>query len=349
MELTPMRILPTHPLGAAAVALALIGLFALGAYAHHYRLESASPAAPFLHDGRADAAIEPSGVAPLGDGRRVLVVDEKAAGLHVVDVATGALVGAPLGSSKLPPTTKTGPRWEGMAVDSEGNYYLVGSHSGESDEDRAANSAVVRFRLRSGDPPTIEDDSVVRWNIAGPLEAALRAEGLDEARVAEREVGGLTVREVGGRRDLVIGLRKPDDKVRAFGADITDAPSPEATLALRRTFAFDPGRPDDIAPQLTSLEYVPEMGGFLVLTTMVGRDNAFHGNTLSLVNNGQPNAARAYATFEKGMKAGGLAVLGIKATGHRTEIKLLITYDNDPHATGLPSRFQTALLVHPRS
>ena len=90
------------------------------------------------------------------------------------------------------------------------------------------------------------------------------------------------------------------------------------------------------------------MGGFLVLTATVGADNAFHGNTLWLVNNGQPHAARSYATFEVGMKAGGLAVLGVKAAGHRTEIKLLITYDNDPHATRIPSRFQTAMLVHPR-
>jgi len=347
--LTPMQILPTRPLRAAAVALGLTGLFALAAQAHHYRLESATPAAPFLRDGRADVVIEPSGVAPLGDGRRVLVVDDKAAALYVVDVATGALEGAPLGSSKLPPTTNTGPSWEGMAVDSEGNYYLVGSHTGKSDEERAASSVVVRFRLRSGDPPAIEDASVVRWNIAGPLEAALRAEGLDAARVAEREVGGLAVREAGGRRELVIGLRKPDDKIRAFAADITDAPSPDATLGLRRTFAFDAGRRDDIAPQLTSLEYVPAMGGFLVLTAMVGADNAVHGNTLSLVNNGQPNVARSYATFEGAMKAGGLAVLGVKATSHRTEIKLMITYDNDPHATRLPSRFQTALLVHDRS
>jgi hypothetical protein len=348
-DLTPMQILPTRSLRSAAVALGLFGLFALTVRAHHYQLESATPAAPFLRDGRADVVIEPSGVAPLGDGRRVLVADDRAAALHVVDVATGALVGAPLGSSKLPATTKTGPSWEGMAIDSEGNYYLVGSHSGKSDEERAASSLVVRFRLRGGDPPAIEDASVVRWNIAGPLEAALRARGLDAARVAEREVGGLAVREAGGRRELVIGLRKPDDKVRAFAADITDAPSPDGTLSLRRLFEFDAGRREDIAPQLTSLEYVPVMGGFLVLTAMVGADNAFHGNTLSLVNNGQPNAARSYATFEGAMKAGGLAVLGVKASGHRTEIKLMITYDNDPHATRVPSRFQTALLVHPRS
>jgi hypothetical protein len=91
------------------------------------------------------------------------------------------------------------------------------------------------------------------------------------------------------------------------------------------------------------------MGGFLVLTTTVGAGNAFHGNTLSLVNNGQPHTARSYATFEGAMKAGGLAVLGVKTAGHRTEIKLLITYDNDPHATSIPSRFQTATLVHDRS
>ena len=213
-ELTPMRILPTRPLRAVAAALGLTGLFALAAQAHHYRLESATPPAPFLRDGREDVVIEPSGIAPLGDGRRVLVADDQAAALHVVDVATGAR-GAPLGSSKLPPTTNTGPSWQGMAVDSEGNYYLVGSHSGKTDEERAASSVVVRFRLRSGDPPAIEDASVVRWNIAGPLEAALQAEGLDAARVAEREVGGLAVREAGGRRELVIGLRKPDDKILA--------------------------------------------------------------------------------------------------------------------------------------
>jgi hypothetical protein len=343
-----MRMLPTSLLRAAAVVPGLAGLFAVAALAHHYRLESASKPAPFLRDGRVDAAIEPSAVAPIGDGRRVLVADDQAGALHVVDVATGALVGAPLGSLKFPPTTNTGPNWKGMALDSVGNYYLVGSHSGKSDGERAACSAVVRFRLRGGESSAIDDDSVVRWDIARPLEDALRAQGLDAARVAEREVEGLAVRESAGRRELVIGLKKPDDKVRAFAADITDAPSPDATLSLRRVFAFDAGRPEDIAPQLTSLEYVPATGGFLVLTATAGTDSAFHGNTLWLVNNGQPNVARSYATIEDGMKAGGLAVLGVKASGHQTEIKLLITYDNDPHATKLPSRYQTALLVHPR-
>ena len=84
-----MRILPTRSLRAAVAALGLTGLFAVAAQAHHYRLESATSPAPFLRDGRADVVIEPSGVAPLGDGRRVLVADDQAAALHVVDVATG--------------------------------------------------------------------------------------------------------------------------------------------------------------------------------------------------------------------------------------------------------------------
>jgi hypothetical protein len=333
----------------AAVALGLAGLFGPAARAHHWRLESATTPAPFLRDGRVDVAIEPSGVAPLGEGRRVLVAHDEAATLHVVDVATGALVGAPLSSPKFPLTTRTGPKWEGMALDSQGNYYLVGSHSGKSDEERAACSAVVRFRLRAGETPAIDDASVVRWDIARPLEAALRAQGLDAARVAERQVEGLTVREGGGRRELVIGLRKPDDKVRAFVADITAAPSPDAALELRPLFEFDAGSREGVAAQLTSLEYVPEMSGFLVLTATVGADNAFHGNTLWFVAHGETGQARSYATFEVGMKAAGLAVLGVKPSGHRTEIKLLISYDNDPHATKIPSRFQTAMLVHERS
>jgi hypothetical protein len=350
-ELTPMRGLATRSLRAAAVALGLVGLFAPAARAHHYRLESATPPAPFRQDGRVDVVIEPSGVAPLGDGRRVLVAHDQAAPLHVVDLATGALVGAPLGSPKFPPTTSAGPNWKGMALDSEGNYYLIGSHSGQSDEERAARSTVFRFRLGSGEPAAIEDASVVRWDIARPLEAALRAQGLDAARVAKREVEGLAVREGGGRRELVIGLRTPDDKVRAFAADITaaPAPAPDTALELRPVFAFDAGRREGVAAQLTSLEYVPAMGGFLVLTATVGADNAFHGNTLWYVANGERRGARQYATFEVGMKAGGLTVLGVEQSGRGTAIKLLITYDNDPHTTRIPSRFQTVMLVHPRS
>jgi hypothetical protein len=135
----------------------------------------------------------------------------------------------------------------------------------------------------------------------------------------------------------------------AFVADVTAAPSPDAELELRPLFAFDAGHCEGVAAQLTSLEYKPAVSGFLVLTATADVDNAFHGNTLWLVPHGERRRARPYATFEVAMKAAGLAVLGVEASGHLTSIKLLITYDNDPHATRIPSRFQTAMLVHPRS
>jgi hypothetical protein len=37
------------------------------------------------------------------------------------------------------------------------------------------HSAMVRFRVRAGEPPAIDDASVVRWDIARPLEAACSA------------------------------------------------------------------------------------------------------------------------------------------------------------------------------
>jgi hypothetical protein len=45
------------------------------------------------------------------------------------------------------------------------------------------------------------------------------------------------------------------------------------------------------------------------------------------------------------MKCEGLAVLGSETKGPQTRVKLLITFDNDPHTTKIPSRFQTATLV----
>jgi hypothetical protein len=344
-----MRNLPLRPIRVAILILGLAGALAGVAWAHHYRLESASQSAHFVKDGRVDDAIEPSGVAPVGDGRRVLVANEQAVSLQVVDLATGAILGEPLGSAKFPASTAPGPNWGGMARDSEGNYYLIGSHGGKDDVERAASSVVIRFRLRAGEPLAIDDSSVVRWDVARALEAALRSEGLDASRVAQRRVEGLAVREGGGRRQLVIGLSQPDDKVRAYSADITTAPKSGTELKLRPVFAFAPGPREGVVPRLTSLEFVAEMGGFIILTSSVGADNAFRGNTIWYIPNYEKEAAIPYETFEKGMKAGGLAVLGVTSTGDRTEINLLITYDNDPRASGIASRFQTAKLVHERN
>jgi hypothetical protein len=330
----------------AAVVLGSLGLLVGTTRADEFRLEPTSLPAPLLEDGKPNVVIEASGVEPIGDGRRFLVAHDKAPALHVVDLATSRLVGAPIGSAKFPAQTATGPKWEGMARDDQGNYYIIGAHNGKIDDERATKSHLLRFRLKdnSGDVPAVDDASVVRWEVARALEAALKADGLDEERVAKRKVEGLAVRERSGRLELVIGLREPGDRVRAYEADVTNA-SPGSELELKPAFSFEAEPREGVESQLTTLEYVPALGGFLVVTASEDASNAFHGNTLYFVADGETARATKVATFEVAMKAEGLAVLGVDRARPRTAVKLLITYDNDPHATKIPSRYQTATLV----
>ncbi len=296
--------------------------------------------------------IEASAAEPIGDGRRFLLAHDKHPALYVVDLATGRIMGDPITSAKLPtPSPLGGPKWEGMARDSEGNFYLIGAHVGKTDEERASKSVLVRFRLQDRDLPQIDDASVVRWDISRSLVEALKTQGLSPDQVKERKIEGLAIREsktADGtvRRELVIGLRNPDDKVRAFVSDISAAPSPDAELELKPLFAFDAEPREGVTSELTSLDYVAALRGFLVITASEDKANAFHGNTLYFIPDGETAIARKVATFEVAMKAEGLAVLGVASEPNRTTVKLLITYDNDPHATKMPSRFQTATLVH---
>jgi hypothetical protein len=336
---------------AAAPILGLITLFNGSTRADDLHLESVSLAVPFLQGDKTNVVIEASGVEPIGDGRRFLVAHDKAPALHVVDLATGRLIGEPITSPRFPTATASGPKWEGMARDSEGNYYIVGAHSGKTDAEKAEKSFLLRFRLvdGSGDAPSIDDASVVRWEISRALPAALKTAGVDAAGVSKRKIEGLAVRDRKGadgisRRELVVGLREPGDKVRAFVADLNDA-RPDTELALRPLFSFDAEPREGVPSQLGSMEYVPALNGFLVVTLTEDANNVFHGNTLWFVADGVTDKAQKVATFEPAMKCEGLAVLGSETKGPQTRVKLLFAFDNDPHATKIPSRFQTATLV----
>jgi hypothetical protein len=306
--------------------------------------------APLWEQGRINDVIEASGVEPIGDGRRVLVAHDKDPALYVVEVASGRSLGEPLTSARSPKKNGPGPKWEGMGRDSQGNYYLIGAHDGKTDDERKAKSVLIRFRLGVGEPPSIDDASITTWHLARSLQNVLEGEGLPVEEVAKRKVEGLAIRErkeADGslRRELLIGLRAPTDKVRVFAADITGSPSPDAELDLKRAFAFVADPVEGVVSELTSLEYVPALEGFLVLTAAEDSANAFHGNTLWFVTDGQTSQASKIATFEVAMKAEGLTVLGAERDGPRTKLKLLVTFDNDAHATHIPSRYQTLTLV----
>jgi hypothetical protein len=341
-----------RPLRLAALA-ALFASAPAIATADDFRLEPTSLPMPLLDaSGKVNVVIEASGVEPIGDGHRVLVAHDKHPALFVVDVKTGRILGEPITSPKFPEPSKLGgPKWEGMARDAEGNYYIIGAHVGKTDEERASKSVLLRFRLKDTEQPAIDDASVVRWDIARSLESALKTAGLDAKAVGERKIEGLAIREAkngGGktRRELVIGLRAPTDKVRTFVVDITGSPSPDAELELRPLFTFEADPREGQTSELTSMDYVPALKGFLVITASEDENNAFHGNTLWFVADGTVGRAEKIAVFEVAMKAEGMTVLEAEKNGSRTTVKLLITYDNDPHATKIPSRFQTATLVH---
>ena len=126
-----------------------------------------------------------------------------------------------------------------------------------------------------------------------------------------------------------------------FVADITKTHA-DAELELKPLFTFEADPREGVQSQLTSLDYAASLGGFLVATASEDSDNAFHGNTLWFVADGETQHARKLATFEVAMKCEGLAVLNSQTAGGETTLKLLLTFDNDPHATKIPSRYQTA-------
>ena len=162
-----------------------------------------------------DDVLEASGVEPIGDGQFLLVAHDKKVPLRVIETATGKQVGPLLSSGRFPAETPKSSKWEGMARDSEGNYYLVGSHSGKTEGERDEHAKLIRFRVNSqpgtnGGPPSfaIDDRSVISWQFARPLVQALQHEGLGTKAVDQRKIEGLAIREYRSadgtpRRELV--------------------------------------------------------------------------------------------------------------------------------------------------
>ena len=125
--------------------LAFVGLLAIGG-ARPPRTRSRSRRSPCLSRSTAGASpsepiqvhakVEASAVEPIGDGKFVLIAHDKASEFYVVETATGKIIGPPVTSDALPATTASGPKFEGMARDSKGNFYAIGSHSGKTDDER---------------------------------------------------------------------------------------------------------------------------------------------------------------------------------------------------------------------
>ncbi|MDG3007832.1 hypothetical protein [Paludisphaera mucosa] len=298
-----------------------------------------------------DRTIEASALATAGDGRYLVVAHDKQAPLRLVETATARRVGT-LSSPRFPGETPNSTKWEAMAEDADGAFYVVGSHSGKTEDERIQHRKLIRFRLAPasgpGGLPAIDDASVVSWGLDAGLERALRGLGLPDEAVGRRKVEGLAIRETATaptRRELVIGLREPDDLVRTFVVDVTARPADGAELAPTPFFAFAPGAIEGVRSQLTSLEYVPAWKGFAIVTATEDDRNGFHGNTLWFAADdriaragGTPIEPEKAWAFEPTMKAEGLCILPGAASSGPGSVRFAIAFDNDARVTGAPGR-----------
>ncbi len=345
-------------------ALTVVGLtLGSSAWADEIRVEPLTPPVA-LHRTRAtthgapeiDRVVEASGVEPIGDGRLVLIAHDKSEELYVAESATGKIVGEPLRCDAFPKT----PKWEGMARDTQGNYYLTGAHTGKTEENLKLQAQMIRFRLKGtgapGETPlAIDPTSVKRWKLRDSLVSAL---GREQADAKLLKIEGLCVytrpagRDRPERLELAVGLRNPADQVRVFSADISRDPAAESDLAFERLFAFQAGTREGEIAQLTSLHYLPSWKAFFIVTATEDKQNAFHGNTLYYLPVDEIPTGRGLAAphrlydFEVAMKAEGLTDLpGPAGSDPSRTTRLLVTFDNDVHATKIPSRLQTLRLT----
>jgi len=287
---------------------------------------------------KVDTALEASAVAPIGQGNYVLVADDRTKGVFVVNVRTGKEVARIYnGNFKLSASIKKNPfiKWEAMAYDGH-YYYLLSSHTGGL-KYYQVNSYLIRFALTSfnkkGIPNKIMD--VSRFY----LDQALTRKGVypPDKNGDLVKLEGLAIWD--GR--LAIGVRQAVDLKKSFriylSDDLTSAKNGDQ-LAFVKQLDFEAGvASSGTRFELSSLEYVPRLKGFLVTTASEDDENNFFENKLWLVSKDTPHVLREITSFGYGMKAEGICVLPYD---HDDTLRLMITYDNDPHTTKNPSRFQ---------
>jgi hypothetical protein len=370
-----LRILPVSCVTFLGLVLLLPSL---AVRAQEVQVEMVQPPMRFWRadTGMEDRKIEPSGVAPIGDGSLLLVACDKNACLSVVEAATGRIK-----QSFSVGVFDNRPKWEDLAHDDEGAYYVIGSRFVEEPAEEGTQKRLMavprllRFRLRSDGPGAtsfaIDSESIVEWDIGD----ALAAEGYRrDPRKNEVNIEGLTVRTLRDkagqvtRRELVVGLREPYGPVRVYASEITQLPAPNAKLPLKPLFRFDAGRRDGVTSQLSSIDYMPEWNGFFILTSTEDRSNRYHGNTLWFLSDEKIVASRPAQLQPDKLKLGDLQLvepqkvwlfgLDVKAEGvcilseeaassgsQARRARLALVYDNDTGKTGNPGALQLLTLL----
>lgn len=276
--------------------------------------------------------LEPSAVEPIGDGTNLLVADDKTQALLIVNARTREVT-----RLKQPiQRANSSPKWEALAKDRRNNYYLIGVYAG-----------LFRFHLKDEaekDPAKIEIEGEVEQltlnQPAGPNCAPSIPADPNYCGLPVIEGLAVWVNE-SKEEELVVGTRDDaSDFIRVSRAKLTA----DKRLTLKPFFQFAAPKVETnekVKWHLSSIEYVPDWGGFLVVTSTEDCLNKFYGNMLWFVSNEalkgsqqkqNPPACGEVVTpiksevFEPAMKAEGLAVL---PTTDKAKLRVVIVFDND--------------------
>lgn len=307
-------------------------------------------------DNSDDKKIEPSAVEFIND-KYLLVADdendEANNSLAVVEILTGKSIKR----IQIPSdAVKKNPKWEAMAKDGDGFFYIIGSHAAKIEDgaDKLKNrSHLFRFRLTvlTGDPKKIEIDkeSVTELDIKDSLtKLNLYTETPTDKKA---KIEGLAVRKRNdNKKELIIGLREPFEFVQIYSAELPGRLLGADKLTLKPLFKFDAGKIANNRLKLSSIEYLPNWNGYLLLTSTEDDKNLFYGNALwfvsdEAVKNSQslpPNSELTLLkpqkiwTFGMKMKAEGLCVLpeaNLNSENKTDSYSLAIVFDNDTKKT----------------
>jgi hypothetical protein len=312
-------------------------------------------------DNSENQTIEPSAASPIGNGKFLLVADDKDDGkgnsLKIIEVSTRKILKT---LQKFQPSKKN-PKWEALAKDETGNYYLIGSHNNADAEKLAARSLMFRFRLKNeaeqdAEKIEIATDSVRELDVKESLTALqLYSPNPPDNTV---KIEGLAVRKNGGQQQLIVGFRLPSCRVKVYFAVIPNDSSENKAiikLSLKPLFQFNAGETaDNTLFQLSSIEYVQDLKGFFVLTSTETADAAgkpvFHGNALWFVSDKsiQPLRSAVFTDsdklvpakkildFQPLLKAEGICLL----SKDQKTFRLAIVFDNDAEDTKVGGKIQ---------
>lgn len=307
-----------------------------------------------LSDGKDDQTIEPSAVEIIDkDGKYFLVIDDKSEpesplNLRVVN-AKGELV-----ARFVVPDAPKKPKWEAITKDEDGFFYLIGSHAADDADKLAKRSRLYRFRLKMNDDPSkidVDKDSMTEFDIKSSLKELKIYTDIPSEKTAKIE--GLAIKSICGKKNLIFGLREPSDSVEIYSAELLpESEIKKGTiikLSLKPYFRFDAKTTSNGTKfKLSSIEYVPNWNGFLILTSSEttvkatnGKDQpVFHGNTIWFVSDDRIKAAQPanfsesiklvevqkVPEFELSMKVEGFCLM---PTADKNITRLAIVFDND--------------------